>query len=69
MSKLNEFFAEVNAMAREAVKDVRQTANEVYFGKGEHAAEMGAPLNPLPRETYEQKHQIEPEKGRDIEME
>ncbi|QEL18777.1 hypothetical protein [Limnoglobus roseus] len=43
--------AELKAMAREAVKDVRQTLNESYFGQGEHAPEMGTPLNPTPYET------------------
>jgi hypothetical protein len=69
MSKLNEFLAEVKAMGRELTKDVRQTVNEVYFEKGEHAPEPGAPLNKLPRETYEEKHKSESEKDREIEME
>ncbi len=47
--------AELAAMAREAVKDVRQTLMESYFGKPEHAPEMGTPLNPTPYETTEER--------------
>jgi hypothetical protein len=39
-------WSELAAMTREAIKDVRQTVNEVFFGKGEHAPEPGTPLNP-----------------------
>jgi hypothetical protein len=38
--------AELFAMFREMVKDIRQTFNEVMFGQPEHAAEPGTPLNP-----------------------
>jgi hypothetical protein len=38
--------AELFAIFREAVKDVRQTLMESYFGHGEHAPEAGTPLNP-----------------------
>lgn len=41
--------SEIKAIVREAIKDVRQTVNEVFFGKGEHAPEPGAPLNPTPQ--------------------
>ncbi|WP_088256929.1 hypothetical protein [Fimbriiglobus ruber] len=54
--KWKEFIGEVAAMGREGIKDIRQTVNEIYFGSPEHAPEPGAPLNKLPRETYEQKH-------------
>jgi hypothetical protein len=37
----------VAALGREAIKDVRNTINEVFFGKGERGGEPGAPLNPL----------------------
>ena len=40
------FGAQLAAMWREGVKDVRQTINEVFFGKGEHMAEAGTPMNP-----------------------
>jgi len=30
---------ELNRMTREAVKDIRATVNEVFFGKSEHASE------------------------------
>ena len=41
--------AQFDAMFREAIKDIRQTFNEAWFGKGEHAAEMGTPMNPTPQ--------------------
>jgi hypothetical protein len=34
------------AMGREAVNDVRNTFNEVFFGKGERGPEAGTPLHP-----------------------
>lgn len=37
----------VAAIGREAVKDVRSTLMEVFFGKGERGSEPGTPLNPL----------------------
>ena len=37
----------LEGMAREALKDVRSTLFEVFFGRGEHGGEPGAPLNPL----------------------
>ncbi len=40
----------IPAIGREAIKDVRSTLNEVFFGKGEHHHEPGAPLNPLQRD-------------------
>jgi hypothetical protein len=43
--------AELKAMAREAVKDIRGTVHETFFGKPEHAPEMGTPLNPTPQMT------------------
>lgn len=41
--------AEVKAMAREAVKDVRSTVNEVFLGSPELGGEPGAPMNPTPQ--------------------
>ncbi len=65
-----EFIAELQAMSREAAKDVRATAHETYFGQPEHAQEIGTPMNPLPREVYEQKHDIEPQNdGPEMQME
>jgi hypothetical protein len=40
------FGGEFDAMFREMVKDIRQTAHESFYGRGEHAGEIGAPLNP-----------------------
>ncbi len=37
----------VPAIVREAIKDVRNTVHEVFFGKSERGGESGAPLNPL----------------------
>jgi hypothetical protein len=37
--------AELKAMGREAVKDVRNTIHEVFFGQREGPGEPGAPLN------------------------
>ena len=45
-ANLPKFDGELFAMFREAVKDIRQTFNEVMMGHHEHAAEPGAPLNP-----------------------
>ena len=41
--------AEIKAMAREAVKDVRSTVNEVFLGSPELGGEPGTPLNPTPQ--------------------
>jgi hypothetical protein len=38
--------AELKAMAREAVKDVRSTVMETFLGSPEHGGEPGSPLNP-----------------------
>jgi len=38
--------AEIRAMAREAVKDVRSTVMETFPGSPEHGGEPGTPLNP-----------------------
>lgn len=43
--------AELKAIGREAIKDIRGTLHETYFGKPEHMAEMGTPLNPTPQMT------------------
>jgi hypothetical protein len=43
--------AELKAMGREAVKDIRGTIHETFFGKPEHMPEMGTPLNPTPQMT------------------
>jgi hypothetical protein len=37
--------AELKAMGREAIKDVRNTVHEVFFGQREGIGEPGAPLN------------------------
>lgn len=40
----------IPAIAREAVKDVRDTVNQVFFGQHERGGEIGAPMNPLASE-------------------
>jgi hypothetical protein len=37
---------ELKSILREAIKDIRQTMNQVFFGQPEHAPEPGTPLNP-----------------------
>jgi hypothetical protein len=41
--------AELKAMAREAVKDVRSTVMEAFLGSPELGGEPGTPLNPTPQ--------------------
>jgi hypothetical protein len=55
-------------ITREAINDVRQTVEEVYFDKPEHAMEPGTPMNPTQREVYEQKHEAQPQKDMDMDM-
>jgi hypothetical protein len=43
------------AIGREAIKDVRGTVNQVFFGQAEGVGEPGAPLNPLQSEVAEQR--------------
>ena len=43
--------AELKAMGREAVKDIRGTVHQTFFGQPEHMPEMGTPLNPTPQMT------------------
>jgi hypothetical protein len=45
--------AELKAMAREAVKDVRSTINEVFIGSQELGGEPGTPMNPTPQMVTE----------------
>lgn len=41
--------AEIKAMGREAIKDIRATLHQSYFGQPEHMPEQGTPLNPTPQ--------------------
>jgi hypothetical protein len=43
------FRGEMTAMFREAVKDIRNTVSQIYFGRSESAGESGTPLNPTPQ--------------------
>jgi hypothetical protein len=48
-AKLPDWRGELRAMFREAIKDIRQTMNQVFFGQHEHAPEAGTPYNPTPQ--------------------
>ncbi len=37
----------VAAIGREGIKDVRNTINEIFFGRSDRGVEPGTPLNPL----------------------
>jgi hypothetical protein len=54
MSAQPSLLAELKAMGREAVKDIRNTGHEVFFGRGEGAGEPGTPLNPTPQIVTDQ---------------
>lgn len=43
------FMAELKAMAREGIKDIRSTVNETFLGSPEYGGEPGTPLNPTPQ--------------------
>ncbi len=45
------FGAELAAIGREAIKDVRGAMMESFFGKPEHASEPGTPLSPTMQEV------------------
>lgn len=71
------FGAQLAAMGREALKDVRATIQETYFGSPEHASEPGAPLNPTMQQTtaalegkevYLPQDRIAPERQVNLEM-
>lgn len=62
-------WAELKAIGREAMKDVRQTMNQVMFNSSEHAPEIGTPLNPVQREEFAARHQETKPKPKDKEPE
>jgi hypothetical protein len=41
--------AQVQAMVREAARDIRGAVHESFFGKPEHPSELGAPGAPTPQ--------------------
>jgi hypothetical protein len=41
--------AELRAITREAIKDVRETMNQVFFGQRDGPGEPGTPMNPTPQ--------------------
>jgi hypothetical protein len=43
--------AELKAMAREGIKDVRSTVMETFLGSPELGGEPGTPLNPTPQQV------------------
>ena len=50
-----------DAMFREAVKDIRNSIHESFFGRPEGAAELGAPGNPTPQLVTEGIKEAQPE--------
>src|SRR5580704_661320 len=56
--KQPSFSAEVSAMAREAVKDVRETNHQSWFGQTEGRGEPGAPLNPTMQEVTNERETL-----------
>jgi len=50
-SQQPSFGAQLEAMLREADKDIRKTVNEVFFGSPELGGEPGTPLNPTPQQV------------------
>jgi hypothetical protein len=51
MSGERDLGGELWAIGREAVNDVRQTMNEVFFSQSEHGMGMGTPMNPTSHEV------------------
>jgi hypothetical protein len=49
IEKLPKFGAELEALGREMVKDIRGTIHQAFFNQPEHASEPGTPLNPTPQ--------------------
>jgi hypothetical protein len=49
------FSSEIRASAREAIKDIRNTVHETFFGKPEHMPEPGAPLQPTQAEMTKER--------------
>jgi hypothetical protein len=49
VDKLPKAGAELEAMGREMVKDIRGTIHQAVFGQPEHPSEPGTPLNPTPQ--------------------
>ena len=43
------FGAELRAIGREALKDIRGKMMETFFGSPEHSTEPGVPLSPTPQ--------------------
>jgi hypothetical protein len=48
-ARRQSFSSSVAAIFREAIKDVRGTLMESYFGRPEHPGEPGTPFNPTPQ--------------------
>ena len=47
--KRPSFGAQMGAMGREALQDIRDTMFQVFFGQKEGPGELGTPLNPTPQ--------------------
>ncbi len=48
-AKLPKLGAELEALGREMVKDIRGTIHQAFLNQPEHASESGTPLNPTPQ--------------------
>ena len=56
------------AIGREAIKDVRSTLMEVFFGRGERGGEPGSPLNPLFHDLVQARNGHAPSTGMETPM-
>lgn len=63
MSGERDFWGEMGAIGREAVNDIRQTMNEVFFDHHEHGMGMGTPMNPTSQLVTEDIRPEEPQPG------
>ena len=57
-------WAELRAMAREAVNDVRGTVHETYFGRPEKPQELGVPLSPTSQQVTQEQEAGPSPRGR-----
>ena len=76
-AKLPKLGAELEAMGREMVKDIRGTIHQAFFNQMEHNSEPGTPLNPTPqlvtegltgKDIYGRGNEPAKSKDREIEM-
>lgn len=53
MAELPSFGGQIDAMVREAAKDINNTMHQVFFGQSIGHGESGAPMNPTPQMVTE----------------